>query len=244
MKKLRPHTHKLSNRERKDMRQKLLRDTGLEERAPSYLSSMFPRYVALAAYSFLLVIAGCSPVAIAAENAEPGEPLYTIKQNVNEPLKKVVKKIFPEKTPDAAVLETEPVEAAESKAKKDRKDTPTDKKSKNKEAHSPRSGKVKPDIPILTGIATSAVPLVDTILEDVQIDVIPVLNDNAPKKEKQKERDENDDTKQNVTSQVKDTTDSAQQKVEKAADKAKETVSDTVDTVTKTTDKALDTLGL
>jgi hypothetical protein len=80
--------------------------------APLYTYFISMRFVRVVAFSFALFIIVMSPIAFAAQNAEPGDALYTFKEAVNKPIQKTAYKIIGKPLPKT---ETNPKDESESK---------------------------------------------------------------------------------------------------------------------------------
>ncbi len=194
----------LSRSERTALRSELLVKTGLSEAPPSYFFNMLPRYAAVTAYSFLLLIVCVSPIAFAAENSEPGDFLYPVKTIINEPIKKTVKAVIPYEP------ETEEDEDREKQKNDSEDDDPNNNSDHDKNVQTTPSTKkeIKQSLKDIRKDAkpnqttTPPVPVVTDVIKDsadaISVPIsIPIRNvqEFTEKKVKKKDEQEQEDEK-------------------------------------------------
>lgn len=85
----------LDNDEKKSLRADFLMKAGLKHTNSPFSQFFIPtlHYAKIVAYSILLFLTGIVPFTFAAENAQPGDILYPLKEAVNEPVKETIKHI-------------------------------------------------------------------------------------------------------------------------------------------------------
>lgn len=219
----------LTGSEREALRARLLAQTGLTETAPHYLVSMFPHYAKVAALSLALIAIGVTPLAIAAEQSEPGDILYPVKTKVTEPIKKAAKSIFLE-SGNVPVENPPQTEAAVSKSEDEK---PQKQKRTDTEAVLPHV-KTQSDIPIIPGAVEETTPSIQKTVDKIK-EQLPLLKGNErkyDKNENQEEKKKKDDDDESGVDDVVDTVRNTAEDAKEAADDVKDSIKETVNDVT------------
>lgn len=223
----------LTGSEREALRARLLAQTGLTETAPHYLVSMFPHYAKVAALSLALIAIGVTPLAIAAEQSEPGDILYPVKTNVTEPIKKAAKSLLP-KPGDVPVENPPQTEAAITKSEEDKDGEPEKQERTDAKSVLPHT-KMQPDIPIIPGAVEEATPSIQKTVDKIK-EQLPLLKGNERKydknenQEEKKKKDADDESGvDDIVDTVRDTAEDAKEAADDVKDSIKETVNDVTD---------------